>query len=157
MMKKLFLYPILFGIFLLNIAGTCCDDELEVVVVAKNDLIQLKAIISEGTWKMTYFLNKKSNKVTEYSAYNFAFGTNEILTSDNGSNTFTGNWSAVKSNSIDDNPENDLDFVISFSNPEILMELSKHWDVTEISKTKVRLKSKSDIVDGITYLTFEKN
>ena len=155
-MKKLLLYPLLFGVFLLNVAGTCCADDSEVVSIAKNDLTQLNAIISKGSWNVTYFLDKNSNLTSQYSGYNFTFGTNEILTSNSGSNTFTGNWSVAKSNSIDDNPDNDLDFAISFSNPETLMELSEHWDVTEISETKVRLKSKSSNVDGINYLTFEK-
>lgn len=155
-MKKLFLYPLLFGVFLLNVAGTCCADDPEVVSIAKNDWKQLNAIISEGTWKVTYFINKNSNLTSQYTGYNFTFGTNEILTSDNGSNTFTGNWSVVKSNSIDDNSDNDLDFSISFSSPETLMELSEHWDITEIAETKFRLKSKSGNGDGINYLTFEK-
>ena len=36
-MKKLFLYPLLFGVFLLNVAGTCCADDPDVVSIAKND------------------------------------------------------------------------------------------------------------------------
>jgi hypothetical protein len=154
-MKKLFLYPLLFGVFLLNVAGTCCADDPDVVSIAKNNLTQVNSVLSQGTWKVTYFLDKNSNTTNEYLGYNFTFGTNEILTSNNGSNTFIGNWSVVKSNSNDDNPDNDLDFAISFSSPETLMELSEHWDVTEIAETKVRLKSKSGNVDGINYLTFE--
>lgn len=155
-MNKMLLYPFLFGIFLLNVAGTCCADDPDVLSIAKNDWIQLKAIIREGTWEVTYFVDKNSNQTSQFSGYNFTFGMNEILTSDDDSNTFTGNWSIVKLNNIDDNPDNDLDFAISFSSSETLMELSKHWDVTEITETKVRLKSKSGNVDGINYLTFEK-
>jgi hypothetical protein len=105
---------------------------------------------------VSYFLDKNSNLTSEYSGYNFTFGTNEILTSNNAANTFSGKWSVVKSNAFDDNPNNDLDFVISFSSSETLMKLSEHWDVTEIEETKVRLKSKSGNVDGISYLTFKK-
>ena len=154
-MKKLFLYPLLFGVFLLNVAGTCCADDPEAVSIAKNNLIKLNSILSEGTWKVSYFLDKNSNLTSEYSEYNFTFGTNEILTSNNAANTFSGKWSVVKSNGIN-NPNNDLDFVISFSSSETLMKLSEHWDVTEIEETKVRLKSKSGNVDGINYLTFKK-
>ena len=103
-----------------------------------------------------YNLDKNSNMTNEYLGYNFTFGTNEVLTSNNGVNMFIGNWSIIKSNSIDDNPDNDLDFAISFSSPDTLMELTQHWDVTEITETKVRLKSKSGNADGINYLTFEK-
>ena len=154
-MKKLFLYPLLFGVFLLNVAGTCCADDPEAVSIAKNNLIKLNSILSEGTWKVSYFLDKNSNLTSEYSEFNFTFGTNEILTSNNAANTFSGKWSVVKSNGIN-NPNNDLDFVISFSSSETLMKLSEHWDVTEIEETKVRLKSKSGNVDGINYLTFKK-
>ena len=155
-MKKLFLYLLLVGVFLLNVAGTCCADDPEVVPIAKNNLIKVNSILSEGTWKVSYFLDKNSNLTSEYSGFNFTFGTNEILTSNNAANTFSGKWSVVKSNGIDNNPNNDLDFVISFSSSETLMKLSEHWDVTEIEETKVRLKSKSDNVDGINYLTFKK-
>lgn len=155
-MKKIFFYPLLFGLFLLNVAGTCCADDPEVVSVEKNNLAQVNSILSQGNWKVSYFLDKNSNMTNQYLGYNFTFGTNEILTSSNGENIFTGNWSIVKSNSIDDNPDNDLDFTISFSSPDKLIELTQHWDVTEITETKVRLKSKSGNVDGINYLTFEK-
>ncbi|TDE45964.1 hypothetical protein E0I26_04555 [Flavobacterium rhamnosiphilum] len=155
-MRKMFFYPLLFGLFLLNVAGTCCADDPEVVSIAKNNLTQVNSIISQGTWKVSYFLDKNSNLTSEYSGYNFTFGMNEILTSNNAANAFSGNWSVVKSNGIDDNPDNDLDFAISFSSPDTLMELTAHWDVTEITETKVRLKSKSGNVDGINYLTFEK-
>jgi hypothetical protein len=155
-MRKLFLYPLLFGVFLLNVAGTCCADDPEAVSIAKNNLTQVNTVLSEGTWKVSYFLDKNSNLTSEYSGYNFTFGMNEILTSSNAVNTFSGNWSIVKSNGIDDNPDNDLDFAISFSSPDTLMELTADWDVTEITETKVRLKSKSGNVDGINYLTFEK-
>lgn len=155
-MKKLFLYPFLIGVFLLNVAGSCCADDSDVVSTAKYDWTKLNAIIREGTWKVTYFINKNSNLTSEYTGYKFIFGINETLTSENGLSTFTGNWSVVKSNSIDDNSDNDLVFVISFSSPEPLIELSEYWDVTEISETKFRLKSKSSNVGGINYLTFEK-
>ena len=156
MMGKIFLYPLLFGLFLLNVAGTCCADDPEVVSIAKNNLSQVNNILSQGSWKVSYFLNKNNNRTNEYLGYNFTFGTNGILTSVNASNTFTGNWSVEKSNSIDDNPDNDLDFTISFSSPDTLIELTEHWDITDIAETKVRLKSKSGNVNEINYLTFEK-
>jgi hypothetical protein len=155
-MRNIFLYPLLFGLFLLNVAGTCCADDPEVVSIAKNNLTQVNSVLNEGTWKVSYFLDKNSNLTSEYSGYNFTFEMNEILTSSIAANTFSGNWSIVKSNGINDNPDNDLDFAISFSSPDTLMELTAHWDVTEITETKVRLKSKSGNVDGINYLTFEK-
>ncbi|TDE27967.1 hypothetical protein E0I61_12740 [Flavobacterium ranwuense] len=155
-MRKIAFYPLLIVLFLLNVAGTCCADDPEVVSIVKNNLTQVNSILSQGTWKVSYFLDKNSNMTSEYSGYNFTFGMNEILTSNNVANTFTGNWSIVKSNGIDDNPDNDLDFAISFSSPDTLMELTAHWEVAEITETKVRLKSKSGNVDGINYLTFEK-
>lgn len=155
-MRKIFFYPLLFVLFLLNVAGTCCADDPEVVSVEKNNLAQVNSILSQGTWEVSYFLDKNNNRTNEYLGYNFTFGTSEVLTSNNGVNMFIGNWSIIKSNSIDDNPDNDLDFAISFSSPDTLMELTQHWDVTEITETKVRLKSKSGNADGINYLTFEK-
>lgn len=156
-MKKILFFPVIFCIFLLNIAGTCCDDDLiATAAVAKSPEVIMNTL-NQGTWKITYFFDAKSNKSSSFSGYNFTFGSNEILIANNVSINYSGNWSVTKSSTVDDNPNNDIDFTISFSSPNAFVELSDEWDVVEITTTQIRLRGLNKSNGENDYLTFEKN
>ncbi|MFV5689009.1 hypothetical protein ACM55M_10340 [Flavobacterium sp. ZT3R25] len=155
-MKKIIFMPILFCIFLLNIAGTCCDDDTMATAVAK-DATPVVNTINNGTWKITYFFDDNSNKTSLFSGHTFTFGSNTILTANKEVTVYSGNWSVLQSDVVDYNSGNDLDFSISFSSPDHLVQLSNNWDVFERTTTRVILRDLNGGTGVIDYLTFEKN
>lgn len=112
-------------------------------------------IATDGTWRITYFFDD-SDETTNYTGYNFTFGSGNVLTASNGSTTHTGTWSVSDSNSKDDDLK-ELDFNISFTAPVNFEELSDDWDITEKSETKIKLADVSGGNGETDYLTFEKN
>lgn len=154
-MKRIVFIPVLFCIFFLNIAGTCCDDDTIAVAVAK-DAAPVVNTINNGTWKISYFFDNNSNKTSLFSGHTFTFGSNATLTANNGTTVYSGNWSVLQSKLVDDNPANDLSFSISFSSPDHMSSLSNNWDVFERTTTRVILRDLNGGTGGIDYLTFEK-
>ncbi|MBG6061330.1 hypothetical protein IWX83_001111 [Flavobacterium sp. CG_9.1] len=155
-MKKILFFPVLFFIFLLNIAGTCCADE--VVVTSTVDKIPdaIRSTLNQGTWKITYFFDSKTNKLNSFSGYNFTFGLNDVLTAQSTSLDYSGKWSVIKSNKMDDNPHNDIEFTIAFLNPNGA-GISEDWSVFEITPTQLRLRTTESSAGETKYLTFEKS
>lgn len=156
-MKKIVLFPFVLCFFLLNIAGTCCDDDATVSNTVAKSPESILATLNQGTWKVTYFLDTKTNKSSSFSGYNFTFGPNNILMADNSNVDYSGKWTITKSDIADDNPNNDIDFAISFSNPLAFVALSEEWDVVEITATQLRLRALKNGNAEMNYLTFEKN
>lgn len=112
--------------------------------------------VSVGTWKITYFFDTVKEETSNFSGYNFTFGSNNVLTTSNGTNTYNGTWSIINSNSNDDSL-NDVDFTISFSAPDDFVDLSEDWKVLSRTDTKIELKHVSGGDGGTDLLTFEKN
>ena len=155
-MRKLLFFSILFSVFLLNTAVTCCDEDLRPdVSVAKNPESIIN-VLQQGTWKVTYFFDAKTNKSSTFSGYDFTFGSNEILLANNTSLDYDGKWSVIKSGEIGDNL-NDINFTILFSSPNSFAELSDDWNIVQISETQIRLKGVDNDNGESNYLIFEKN
>jgi hypothetical protein len=156
-MKKIFMIPIVFCIFLLNVAGMCSSDDDNSSTPASNSVkSQVVNTASAGTWRVTLFEEEGKNETAHFAGYNFTFGASNVLTSTNGSNTYTGTWSISDSNSNDDSMD-DLHFNISFSAPNDFVDLSDDWDILERTDAKIKLIDVSGGNGGTDYLTFEKN
>jgi hypothetical protein len=112
--------------------------------------------VSVGTWKITYFFDTDKVETANFSGYNFTFGSNNVLTTSNGTNTYNGSWSILNNNSNDDSLD-DLDFTISFASPDNFTELSEDWKVLSRTDSKIELKHVSGGNGGTDLLTFEKN
>ena len=156
-MKKIVFFPFVLCVFLLNIAGTCCDDDPIVVNTVAKSPESISAALDKGTWKITYFFDAKTNKSSSFSGYNFTFGPSDILIANNTSLEYSGKWSITKSDVADNNPNNDIDFAISFSSPTGFVDLSHEWDIVDITATQVRLRGVNSNNEQTDYLTFEKN
>lgn len=153
-MKKLKLIPILAALFMLNVASMCSnDDNTSNTNTVQNQVV---STATSGTWRITYFNDSGTIKTTQFNGYNFTFGSSNVLTASNGSNTFTGTWSVTDSNSSDDSI-NDLDFNILFVSPAHYADLSDDWDIQSRTDTKIELIDVSGGNGGTDYLTFEKN
>jgi hypothetical protein len=153
-MKKLKLIPILLCLFMLNVASTCSDDDNN---NSSSDPTPVINTVTSGTWRVTYYFDTDSNETSDFAGYNFTFGSSNVLTATNGTNTYTGSWSVTNDDSDDDNPSSDLDFNILFASPANFADLSDDWDIVSRTSTKIELIDVSGGNGGTDYLTFEKN
>lgn len=125
-MKKIFRFLILICLFFLNLASTCCDeDEVIVPTVVTLDPTPVINTVNNGTWRITFYEDSGTNETTNFTGYNFTFGSGGVLTVTNGTNTYTGSWSVTSDTSGDDSPSNDLDFNIAFSAPATFVDLTE--------------------------------
>jgi hypothetical protein len=113
--------------------------------------------MNSGTWRITKYIDNANDETTDFSGYNFTFTQNNILMASNDTEEIMGSWLVSSGNSNDDNPSNDLDFIISFLGPAKFMELSDDWDIQSRTSTKLELIDVSGGNGGTDYLTFEKN
>lgn len=155
-MKKLRLIPILAMLFMLNVASMCSseDDNSTPTTVDPTPVVNT---VNQGTWRVTLYNNSGTVETSNFTGYNFIFGTSNVLTASNGTNTYTGTWSVTSDNSGDDSPSNDLDFNIAFTSPSNFAELTEDWNIISYTSTKIQLVHVSGGGGGTDYLTFEKN
>ncbi len=154
-MKKLALIPMLSLIFMLNVASMCSSDDNSSSSADPTPVINT---VTSGTWRITFYEDSGVNETYHFTGYNFTFGSANVLTATNGTNTYTGSWSVTNDDSNDDSPSNDLDFNILFSSPaNFADELSDDWDILSRTDTKIELVDVSGGNGGTDYLTFEKD
>ncbi|WP_396144996.1 hypothetical protein [Flavobacterium sp.] len=154
-MKTLKLIPILLCIFMLNVASMCSNDDNNSNSPA--DPTPVINTVNQGTWRITLYNDSGTIKTSNFTGYNFTFGTGSALTASNGSNTYNGTWSVTSGDSNNDNPSNDLDFNIGFSTPANFADLTDDWDIVTYTASKIELRDVSGGNGGTDLLTFEKN
>lgn len=156
-MRKLTLIPLLSLIFMLNVASTCSSDDSPNSSADPTPVINT---VTSGTWTVTFFEDDGVDETYHFTGYNFTFGTSNVLTATNGTNTYTGTWSVTNDDSNDDDSpsSSDLDFNIFFASPANFNdELSDDWDILSRTDTKIELVDVSGGNGGTDYLTLEKN
>ena len=154
-MKKLSFYSILASVFMLSTASTCSsDDNSSSSSTDPNPVINT---VSQGTWRITSYIDSETDETNHFTGYNFTFATGNVLTATNGTNTYSGTWSVTSDDSNDDNPSSDLDFNLFFASPADFADLSDDWDIVSRTDSKVQLIDISGGNGGTDYLTFEKN
>lgn len=154
-MRKLSFYLMFTGIITLM---TSCSGDDSPNNLSSNPQPVIDAAAT-GEWKITYFFDTDSDETAHFTSYVFTFGSGNVLTATNGTNTYTGTWSVTDSSSgsdDDSNSSNDLDFNIGFAAPANFEELSDDWDIISYSATKIELVDVSGGNGGTDYLTFEK-
>jgi hypothetical protein len=144
-MKRIFIIPALLFIFMLNVASMCSSDDNSSPSTNPSTVINT---VTQGTWRITYFFDTDTNETSNYSGYNFTFNSDGSVVAVGNGLSITGTWSVVN---------DDLDFNLLFTSPEIFADLSDDWDVLERTDTKIRLIDVSGGNGGTDYLTFEKN
>lgn len=140
-------------IFVITTASMCSNDDN---TISSNSPSDVNAVVSNGTWRVTYYYDSDQDETTNFSGYNFTFASNNVLTASNGTNNYTGTWSVTDSNSSDDSI-NDLDFNIAFISPVQFEELTDDWEIIEKTSTQLRLIDISGGNGETDYLTFTKN
>lgn len=152
-MKKLFLIPAMFCLFMLNVASMCSSDSSS----SAADPTPVVNTANQGTWKITSYVDSGTDKTSLFTGYNFTFAAANVLTANNGTNTYTGTWSVTSNDSNDDNPGSDLDFNIAFASPAAFGDLSDDWDIVSYSATTISLIDVSGGNGGTDTLVFTKN
>jgi hypothetical protein len=150
-MKNISFYSILAFIFIINTASTCSSDDSN--SSSTTDPTPIVNTVTQGTWRVTYYFDTDTDETSDFAGYNFTFGSSNVLTATNGTNTYTGSWSVTSDNS----PSSDLDFNILFVSPANFEDLSDDWDIVSRTSTKIELIDVSGGNGGTDYLTFEKN
>lgn len=140
-------------IFVITTASMCSNDDNSSSSNSPTDVI---AVVSNGSWRVSYYYDSDQDETTNFSGYNFTFASNNVLTASNGTNNFTGTWSVTDSNSNDDSI-NDLDFNIAFISPVQFEELTDDWEIIEKNSNQLKLRDISGSNGGTDYLTFTKN
>jgi len=138
------------GIIIMSIAIalTSCKEEKINTMTNENT----SKIIQDGSWNVTYFFQSNTNHTSDFTGYDFSFGSNNTVTAFDGSNIVTGTWAT---GTDDDDPKLILMFS-GFSSP--FDQLSDDWKVIELTSTKLRLDDESGSGSSDTdYLTFERN
>lgn len=114
--------------------------------------------LKSGTWRITEFMEDDGVMTDHFQGYNFTFGTNNVITATNGTNTYTGVWSVTDDKSSDDkNNDGDIDLNIAFASPDTFTELTEDWKVSARTGIQINLYHVSGGNGGTDYLTFEKN
>jgi hypothetical protein len=154
-MKKLILIPMLFCLFMLNIASMCSDDDND--NSSSTDPSLVINTVNQGTWRVTSFIDSGANETSHFTGYNFTFGNANVVTATNGMNTYTGTWSITSDDDGDDNPGGDLDFNIAFANPAEFNDLSDDWNIVTYSSSTIALVHTSGGSGGTDALVLTKN
>lgn len=149
-MKKLFFIPLLFSIFMLNVASTCSNDD-DSSSSNNPSIDDVNNNVVSGAWNVTLFSESGSTQTSNFSGYNFNFATNGTLTAVNGNTTMTGTWST---GTDDSTPKMYINFNVSNGSFE---EISEDWRILSNSSSKIELKHISGGDGSIDLLTFEKS
>lgn len=154
-MKKVLLIPMLFCLFMLNVASMCSSDDNS--SSSSQDPTPVINAATQGTWRVTSYVDSGTDETNHFTGYNFTFSNGGVLTATNGSNMVTGTWSVLNDDSNDDSPSNDLDFNIGFPAPANFADLTDDWDIVSYSETTISLIDVSGGNGGTDTLVFTKN
>lgn len=121
----------------------------------KKELKKVEKAVTEGTWKITRFIDSGDDETSNYATATLTFNEDGTLILTHGS-TYSGTWSVTNdSGSDDDSNDSDLDFNISLPVPH--ESLSDDWDIESHSSSKIVLKDLDDDEPNKSdYLTLEK-
>ncbi len=134
------------------------DDDDNLKIVDASEIPTIKAEISTGDWRITYYFDSDKDETSDYAGYVFTFQEDGVLAVSNGSTALSGAWSITSSdNSNDDSSSSDVDFNIVFSSPDLFEELSDDWEIKKYTSTTIELIDISGGDGSTDLLTFTKN
>lgn len=148
-LKKAVLTVVTF--FSILFVNSCGSDD----VVSVNTPSSVTNTVTLGTWKITLLDESGVVKTSDFSGYNFTFGSNNTINATNGTNVYSGAWS-VSDDNVDDDSISTLHFNISFSSPANFVELTEDWKVLERTDSTIKLIHKSGGNGSTDFLTFTK-
>jgi len=160
-MKNKVLFGMILMMSLTLLSATCSSDDDG---INPNDnsqeIAEITSTAESGIWRITSYMDSGQDETNDFAGYNFTFGTDGVLTANNGSTTMTGTWSVTDSNSSDDSSsDDDIDFNMFFpvsdSNP--FEDLNDDWDMVSHTSNRFELMDVSGGNGGTDTLILEKN
>ena len=118
--------------------------------MSSGSTMQTSTVVTQGTWKITYFNDSGSDQTTNYTGYTFAFVSGGSAGAILGSVVTNGTW-----NSYNDDSQNKL--YLSFGSTAPLAKLKSDWHIVEETTVKIRMEDTSGGGNGSTdFLTIER-
>lgn len=122
----------------------------------KKQINNVEDTMTDGNWKITYFVHDGTNKTHQYVSETFVFNANGTVTA-TGTQTVNGTWSVDKESGDDDLfDDKHLELYLTFGQP--YGDLTESWHIESRSDSKITLKDDDDNDDDDSedYLTLEK-
>lgn len=106
-------------------------------------------ILTDGTWRITYFNDNGQIETHHFVSYGFTFNDNNIVIASGSSGSISGIWNIRKDDGI-------TKLNLDFGNVAHFEELNDDWDIISQNSGKIELKDVSDKNKETDYLIFEK-
>ena len=116
---------------------------------SNSNTVQTSTVITQGTWKITYYNDSGTDETANYTGYTFSFISGGSASAIFGSLVTNGTW-----NSYNDDSQNKL--YLNFGGTAPLSKLKTDWHIIEKATLKIRLEDTSGGGSGTDYLTFER-
>ena len=156
-MKKRLLFPLGLIAFSMCISSCHKDDDNSPAPTVLQDTTPIVNGMKDGTWHVTYYSDHNDDQTDHFAGYNFTFGSGNVLTATDGTNTYTGTWNVTNFNHVDESPNDFIDFNIFFSAPPDFEDISDDWDIMTRTDTKIEMIDVDPDPTKTDYITFEKN
>lgn len=137
---------LLFLVLTIALFSACKKEDNSSSITSSN----VSSTATTGTWRVTYYWDTNKEETSNFSGYNFTFGSGNILTATKATTSIVGSWTT----GTDDSK---VKLILNFSSPADFLEISDDWHVIERTDTKIKLQDVSGGNGGTDYLTFEKN
>ncbi|MBM1106154.1 hypothetical protein JQC67_08405 [Aurantibacter crassamenti] len=142
-------------IALLLVSNSCeKNEDIKEEKVTSADIIDIKAVVMAGDWKLSYYFDSVNDQTSDFEAYTFNFNEGGTLGATDGNSSLSGAWQ-IKTVSTDDETD-EVNFKIHFSSSELLEKLSEDWQVKKYTDTKIELEHTNSEDAEVILLTFEK-
>jgi peroxiredoxin len=121
-----------------------CDDD-----IGGGNQPELTAVLTSGTWYISYCLYNNQDDTYYYNGYNFTFNTNGTVVAVKNATTIYGDW--------------DIEIDGSYKKLRLHFdgntfdEIEEDWKVNEFTETNIRTRHGDVGTDPIDYLYFTKN
>lgn len=122
----------------------------------KKDIKKVEKTVTEGTWKITKFIDSGDDETSSYSSAVLSFTSDGKVVLTHGS-TYAGTWSVKKESKGDDDSSDDSGLEFNLSIPSPHASLSDDWHIENYSDSKINLYDlDKDEPNKSDYLTIEK-
>ena len=145
--------PLLF----LSLMFSCETSDDSPMDISTVDVVELKAVVQSGTWMVARYQEDGVDQTSNFSGYQFSFGSDGVLNASDQTTSLSGAWSITSdSSSDDDSSDDDIDFNIFFTSPNDFAEISEDWEIVSYSSSRIELTHTSGGDGSVDSLFFEK-
>jgi hypothetical protein len=124
------------AIFLVTIvmAFSACKNNDNIADIETN-----KKIISNGSWKVSYFFDKDKDETSDFAGHTLQFMDNGVFKVSNSTATYQGTWSMQAASS-----DHGQKLIINITGNKYIDELADDWLVISITNSQIKLRDDND-------------